>query len=144
MRFNPRREVLDWLASQADSHRLYPYTHPSQALMFGCSDEMMRKVTASGSHYFTRDAMKVWGTRVYELTNRRFLLVSDKHHDGRTYRVAYATQPPSNMRMGMERGPHLATLGQARAFARELWALLNGYTAEDLAAKIAKHGQERN
>lgn len=142
MRFNARHEVLDWLYSEANSHSVYAYSAPTRALVFGCSDELMRKVTASGSHYFTRDTRKIWGTRVYELTDRRFLIVSDKHHDGRTYRVAYATQPPGDVRMSIERGPRLATLSQARAFARELWLLLSGYTPEDLAAMIAKHGQE--
>jgi hypothetical protein len=82
---------------------------------------MVREVTRSGSHYFSRDTMKWFKCRLYELVSDRFLIVSDMSPDGRIYRVAYATQPPAPSSMiSMERGPHLGSLDQARRFAKAL------------------------
>lgn len=119
--FNAKEQVTAWMAEQKQAHDQWPYSHPAQALTFSNSDQMIRAVTSSGSHYFTPETMRAFRCRVFELVSQRFLIVSDMGPDGRIYRVAYATQQPEPSSMiSMERGPHLATLAQARAFAREL------------------------
>lgn len=129
MMFNAKAEVKAWLQAEADGHRLYPYSRPDQALRFTCSDEMIRRVTSSGSFYFARDTMQVWKTRVFELVSDRFLIVSDRGSDGRIYRVAYATQPTDSHMISMERSSHMASLLQARAFARELCRVVDAPVA---------------
>lgn len=122
--FNAKRQVKEWLAGQTEAHERYPYSHPSQAVRFDSVDQMVQHTGRSGSYYFSRDTMRVFKCRLYELVSNRFLIVSDMHPDGRIYRVAYATLPDPDAMISMERGPHLATLTQARAFARELVAVV--------------------
>lgn len=134
--FNANRAVWEWLKEQAKSHDDYPYSHPWQALRFDNSDHMVRSVDRSGSHYFSRDTMRVFKCRLYELVSGRFLIVSDMAPDGRIYRVAYATQPPEPSSMiSMERSSHMATLDQARGFARELIRLQEACPDQDILLK---------
>jgi len=99
----------------------YPYCLPTKALQFGCTDELMRAVTASGSQMFTDDSMKWWKTRVdTQLTAGRFLVTSDAAFGIRQCSVRWVYTSPDSKRLQMSSfDQKFASMAQARAFARK-------------------------
>lgn len=145
MNWSARFEVWKWIRAEVKGHEEYPYSHPHQALTFGNSDELIRAVTSSGSHFFSPDTMRWFRCRVYELVNGKFLLLSNMSPEGRVYQVAYVTNPREGTRLTVERSPYFRTMSRARAFARELVVLLEAVpdTAELIRrAKKEDHGPE--
>lgn len=100
------QDQLDLLAALMTPEELeraikhYPYSLPDKAIRFMNEDDLVRQVTASGSHYFSQATMKAFGCKINELYGRRYLVTSDKHPDGRVYRVIYFYDHPTTVPEG--------------------------------------------
>lgn len=104
----------------------YAYSLPTQAVEFGCTDELMRAVTASGSQMFTPESMRWWKSRVDgQLTAGRFLVTSDSAFGLRQSSVRWVYTTPESRQLQMASfDQKFATPAKARAFARRAAAAL--------------------
>lgn len=123
------QDQLDLLATLKDEEDLartikwYPYSLPDRAIQFSNEDDLVRKVTSSGSFFFSRETMRAFGCKINELYGRRFLVMSDKHPDGRLYRVAYFYRHEESRLQAERLGWYMGT--GALEKARKLAKLLN-------------------
>lgn len=108
----------------------YPYSLPQSAERFGCSDELIRRVSG---YYFSEGAMRTFKTHIHELYDGRILVVSNRYSYAgakRHYRVVWAHKNPSDCNNEAhvkvtvnDLETHFSTLGQARTAAKRLAAL---------------------
>ena len=114
------------------SREAYPESLPGEAHRYTCSDEMLREARQYG-HFFDESTMRAFKTKVYDLVDERFLVISDRNDwDGRFYRVCWIYQHKpscdnaSHIHKSVEvTETRFSSLAQARKFARELAGLLN-------------------
>lgn len=119
-------EEYDWHAQH------YPYTLPQSALTFDNVDDMRRRVSASGSHYFDADAVRFFRGRTdpvmfggrFWVESRKYVNAYAGEESPREYAVAWVSEyvnPDTGARsLSIERLGWLPTLIMARAFARAL------------------------
>lgn len=116
----------------------YAYSLPSYALTFRSFPELRRAVIDSGSHFFDKDAIKFFRSRIQpELFGGLFFITSEAMDDDAprqysvrwVYRVTeddYST-PKSGVCLQIDRFNWRGkTLDEARAFAKEALAAMKG------------------
>lgn len=110
------REYVD---NYEDRLQHYPYSLPDKALKFDSVEDLRRKVTRSGSHFFSPGAMRFFSSRVSgELFGGRFFVTSESDGDNpRRYTVRYVYDYEGDLStqdLGFQR---FATLSGAKALA---------------------------
>jgi len=103
---------------------VYSYSLPNRAVTFTNEDHLIREVTSSGSHYFDQATMRAFGSKINELYGGRFLVTSDRHPDGRLYRVVYFYEPSPGVCLSAEKLGWYMGSGALQK-ARNLAKLLN-------------------
>lgn len=105
----------------------YRYSLPDRALKFDSVDQLKRKVTASGSHFFDRAAMRFFDSRIIDqLWGQRFFVTSESDGDNpRRYTVRYVYEHEGRLTVedlgGFQR---FKTLDSAKMAAQQAAALL--------------------
>jgi hypothetical protein len=123
----------DFMAAHIDDYTAhaehYPYSLPTNALVFPTIGQLKRAVTDSGSHFFSPDAVRFWRSRVgATLYDGRFFITSEStnpRHTARAYRVRWVNHySDATCLMVNEFKDRFATGAEAARFARQAVAVL--------------------
>ena len=122
--------LLRHLVADLDERREhYAYSLPAAALHFPSMPALRVAVTGGGSHFFDKDAIRFWRSKVSDkLHGGRFFVTGEAPDDDepRRYTVRYVYRHPGNVCLQVD------VLGEWRGFATEAEA--NGLA--ELAATI--------
>ena len=126
------------LFTWGDLTRRSPYMLPHNALTFDNIAHVKREVTASGSHYWDREAVRFFRGRTdTQLYGGRFWVESRQFHNEMTgetapreYMVAWVSKWREGAVLFVEKLGNFDTLDKARRAARTLAAAVQDHTGE--------------
>lgn len=130
-----RAFLVEHMTSLETAEKWYLYSLPTRAFRYFSIEQLRREVTSSGSHFFDRDAMRFFRSRVHGgmtgMIGGRFfitseqLVTSDGHEHPRAYSVRWVYKWEGSKVLQVDRfTDRFTTLDQARRFAHKAHSVL--------------------